>query len=52
MEWLNENSGILVLVSAVISIALPLFWGWGIFNLKKKKALQRGPLLRVFFFRF
>ncbi len=41
MEWLNENSGILVLVSAVISIALLVLCVWLIYSLKSKIAVQR-----------
>lgn len=41
MEWLNENSGILVLVSAVISIALLILCVWLIYSLKSKIAVQR-----------
>ncbi len=48
MEWLNENSGILVLVSAVISIALLVLCVWLIYSLKSKIAVQRLNFLGIY----
>lgn len=41
MEWLNENSGLLILVLSIIIIALIGISIWLLFNLRNKIAVQK-----------